>query len=67
MNKLQIRVPNISCGHCVNAIRNELLELSGIKSAEGNPEQRTMIIEYEEPATEARILKVLKEINYPAE
>lgn len=67
MNRLQIRVPNISCGHCVNAIKNELLELGGIKSAEGDPAQRTMTIEYEEPATEAGILKVLKEINYPAE
>ncbi|WP_027359476.1 heavy-metal-associated domain-containing protein [Desulforegula conservatrix] len=67
MNKITLKIPNISCGHCVNAIKNELLDMKGIKSAEGDPSQKTMDIEFIEPATEADILKVLKEINYPAQ
>lgn len=67
MSKITLRIPNISCGHCVNAIKNELLDMKGIKSAEGDPSQKIMDIEFIEPATEADIRKVLKEINYPAE
>lgn len=67
MSSITLRIPNISCGHCVNAIKNELLDMKGIKSAEGSPAQKTMEIEFIEPATEDDIRKVLKEINYPAE
>lgn len=67
MSKITLKIPNISCGHCVNAIKNELLDMNGIKSAEGDPSQKIMEIEFVEPATEADIQKILKEINYPAE
>ncbi len=67
MSKINLKIPNISCGHCVNAIKNELLDMNGIKSAEGDPSQKIMEIEFVEPATEADIRKILKEINYPAE
>ncbi len=67
MSKITLKIPNISCGHCVNAIKNELLDMNGIKSAEGDPSQKIMEIEFVEPATEADIRKILKEINYPAE
>ena len=67
MSSITLRIPNISCGHCVNAIKNELLDMKGIKSAEGSPAQKTMEIEFIEPATENDIRKALKEINYPAE
>lgn len=67
MNKIELKIPNISCGHCVNAIKNELLDIKGVSAAEGNHDRKTMVIEFSEPATEAEILKILLEINYPAE
>ncbi|MEE4601467.1 MAG: heavy-metal-associated domain-containing protein, partial [Desulfobacteraceae bacterium] len=40
MEKKTFSIPNISCGHCVMAIKNELSELDGIKMVEGNPEAK---------------------------
>ena len=59
-------IPNISCGHCVNTIKNELSELEGIKSVEGSPEAKTVEVEWDEPASLDKIKETLKEINFPA-
>jgi copper chaperone len=61
-----LKIPNISCGHCVNAIKNELIEMKGVKSVEGNPGEKTITIEWNAPATIEMIKNKLKEINYPA-
>ena len=37
MEKMTFSIPNISCGHCVMAIKNELIELDGIKYGGGQP------------------------------
>ena len=66
MEKKTFSIPNISCGHCVMAIKNELSELEGVKSVEGNPEAKSIDVEWDAPITEDRIIDTLKEINYPA-
>jgi copper chaperone CopZ len=66
MEKITLTVPNISCGHCVMSIKNELSELAGVKSVAGNPEDKTITVEWESPATMEAIRNTLKEINYPA-
>lgn len=66
VEKNTLKIPNISCGHCVNAIKNELTEMKGIKSVEGNPGEKTITIEWIAPATIEMIKNKLKEINYPA-
>ena len=42
MEKQNFTIPNISCGHCVMAIKNELDDMEGIKSVEGDPENKTV-------------------------
>ena len=66
MAKETFSIPNISCGHCVMAIKNELSEMKGIQAVEGSPEDKTVDVEYESPATIEKIKETLKEINYPA-
>jgi len=66
MEKETLSVPNISCGHCVMNIKNELNELEGVKSVEGSPEARSIMIEWESPTTLEKIKETLIEINYPA-
>jgi copper chaperone len=66
MEKHTFSIPNISCGHCVMTIKNELSELEGVKSVEGNPEKKIIIIEWEEPATLKDIEHKLEDIGYPA-
>lgn len=67
MEKQRFSIPNITCGHCVMTIKNELRELEGVKAVEGNPENRSIEVEWESPATLETIKDLLKEINYPAE
>jgi copper chaperone CopZ len=59
-------IPTISCGHCTRAIHNELVEMAGILSVAGDPQARTVTVAWEAPATRAKILQALREINYPA-
>ena len=66
MAKDTLSIPNISCGHCVMAIKNELQDMEGVKSVEGNPQAKTVDIEWDAPATLDKIKATLKEINYPA-
>ncbi len=66
MERTTLSIPNISCGHCVMSIKNELNEIDGIKSVEGDPENKRITIEWESPITLDKIKETLQEINYPA-
>lgn len=66
MEKQNLHIPNISCGHCVMAIKNELNELEGIGTVEGDPENKSIAVEWEAPATLEIIRNTLNGINYPA-
>lgn len=66
MSKETLAIPNISCGHCVMSIKNELGELAGIASVEGDPSMKTVTVEWDAPASLEQIKATLIEINYPA-
>ncbi len=66
MERTTLSIPNISCGHCLMSIKNELNEIDGIKSVEGDPENKRITIEWESPITLDKIKETLQEINYPA-
>ena len=67
MAQQTFNIPKISCGHCVMAIKNELTEMPGIQSVEGSPENKTMEVTWDAPASEEAIRAKLQEINYPAD
>jgi len=67
MENQALTVQNITCGHCVMSIKNELSELEGIRNVEGDPENKIITVEWDSPATLEMIKETLKEINYPAE
>lgn len=65
MNRVSYTVPNISCGHCVATIQRELAELEGVSKVEASNEDKQVAVEFGEPASEADIVGLLTEINYP--
>ncbi len=67
MEKITFTIPNISCSHCVNSIKNELEELEGVSKVEGSPDTKEISVEWESPATIEKIKETLDEINFPAE
>jgi copper chaperone len=66
MTKQTFNISNISCGHCVATIQNELRELDGVVKVEGDPQSKTATFEWNAPATESQIKSKLSEIGYPA-
>jgi len=66
MEKHLFTIPNISCGHCIMAIKNELTEIQGIVTVEGNPAEKQITVEWDAPLTVDKIQAILKDINYPA-
>ncbi len=66
MQTVTYNIPNISCNHCVHTIKNELSDLTGVRSVEARVDTRQATIAFEPPATEEQIKTLLAEINYPA-
>lgn len=60
-----VEVPNISCGHCVRTIENELGDLAGVQKVVASQETRQVTVEWEEPQTWENIKATMQEINYP--
>ena len=58
-------VPNISCGHCVHTIENEVGELAGVRTVSADEKTKNVVVEWETPATWEKIEALLKEIDYP--
>jgi len=67
MNQETLKIPNISCGHCVSAIENELKAISGVVKVSGNPDTKLVDVQWDAPATIDTIRKALEDINYPAD
>ncbi len=65
MKTVTYTIPNISCMHCVHTIKTEVSDLAGVKSVDANAQTKQTTITFDAPATEEKIVEVLKEINYP--
>lgn len=57
-------IPTINCMHCVHSIKTELSELEGVKSVEGDFQTKKVVVKFENPATDQKIIDLLTEINY---
>lgn len=67
MTTLTVRAPAISCGHCVKTIQNEVGELAGVQKVVADQNTKLVTINYDDPATQDAIEKLMAEIGYPAE
>ena len=67
MNSKTFTVPNISCGHCVHTIENEVGELAGVTSVKADQATKQVTVTWQDPANWDKIQSLLQEINYPPE
>ena len=65
MTKVTYSIPNISCMHCVHTIKTEVGELAGVKAVDADVDTKQATIQFDAPATEEAIKKLLAEIDYP--
>lgn len=60
------KVPNISCGHCINTIQTEVSELDGITQVTASEGTKMVTVEWSEPPQSwDNIQALLEEINFP--
>ncbi|UCC26773.1 MAG: heavy-metal-associated domain-containing protein [Gemmatimonadales bacterium] len=66
MAERTVKIPNISCGHCVMTIEREVAELSGVQSVKADQAARAVTVSWDEEATSWQAVEgLLREINYP--
>ena len=67
MEETTVYIPTISCGHCIMTIKNELGNIEGVQSVEGDLPAKTVTITWSSPAEWEKIVRTLEEISYPPE
>jgi len=65
MEKQTLTISKISCGHCVATIQRELQNLDGVAKVTGDPQTKTITVEWQTPASKSQIEARLAEIGYP--
>ena len=66
MAKKLVKVPNISCHHCVATIESELSEVEGVVLVNADQASKMVSVEWNEPpASWKAIRSKMEEINYP--
>jgi copper chaperone len=65
MTNKTVKVPNISCGHCVATIEREVGRLSGVASVKADRTTKEVTVAWNPEATDwASIERAMKDINY---
>jgi copper ion binding protein len=62
--KKKILVEGMSCGHCVNHVKEALEELKGVTSVDVNLESKTAIIEANESVKDGDIKFAIEDAGY---
>ena len=60
-----MHIPEISCTHCINNIKNELQDMPGIVSVDGDVAAKNIAVKWEGPANLSDIIEILQDIGYP--
>lgn len=66
MEEKTLQIPSISCGHCIMTIKQEVGDLDGVLSVQGDEKNKEVIVKWDNPATWEKIALTLKEIGHPA-
>ncbi|MGB7539036.1 MAG: cation transporter [Anaerolineales bacterium] len=64
MKTVTLKIPSITCSHCIHTITTELMSITGVKKVTGDENTKQVVVEFDAPATIEIIRDVLTEINY---
>jgi len=66
MDNATLHAPNISCGHCVAAIKRAVEKLPGVSAVEGDPDTKVVKVRYDpSQVTLKSIEETMAEEGYP--
>lgn len=60
----QFRVPGVSCGHCVNAVTNEVTALAGVQTVQVDIDTKLVTVLHDPQVTTAAIVAAINEAGY---
>lgn len=52
----ELQVEGMSCGHCVNAVKNLINEVEGVETAEINLAAKSATVSFEADSTSAQVI-----------
>lgn len=64
MTEHHYNVPDISCGHCVNAITQELSKIPGVQDVDVNVATKVVTVGADETVTDSQIRAGIEEAGY---
>jgi len=67
MNEKKVKIPNMTCNHCIMHIRDVARQVEGVKVTEINLNTKEVTFSLESPDKWVSISHNLKEKGYPAE
>lgn len=59
-------VPNIGCSGCVRTVEKTVGDIAGVKFVEADETTKIVNVQWEAPASWAKITEALEEVDYPA-
>jgi copper chaperone len=66
MKNVTLYAPDISCEHCIMAIKRAVTALPGVASVEGDPRTKRVTISYDEGKVDLEAIKAaMAEEGYP--
>lgn len=58
--------PDISCDHCIMSIEKALSKISGARFVSGDPESKTVVVEYDPTTVPREVIEAaMEEEGYP--
>jgi copper chaperone len=67
MNEVHVRVPDMSCGHCVSAIQRAVEGVEGVQGVEASLDMKIVIIKSENNLDHDVILSAVRGAGYTPE
>ncbi|MBN1439983.1 MAG: cation transporter [Anaerolineales bacterium] len=64
MKTVTLKIPSITCHHCISTITKELMSITGVKKVTGDEHAKQVEVEFDAPAALEIIRDVLTEIDY---
>ncbi|MGI1658711.1 MAG: heavy-metal-associated domain-containing protein [Desulfitobacterium sp.] len=62
--KKKISINGMSCGHCVNHVKEALSELNGVTQVEVSLEEKSALVEASQDVSDEAIKAAIEEVGY---
>lgn len=64
MEEIQLKVPDMSCGHCIGAIQRAMETIDGVTEVEASLETKVVVIRSDRPLNEEEVLVSVRGAGY---